>query len=197
MNRLLDFSNGLQRFTTRRYILPLFVLLVIVLAFMEVSPIGSARLKALSGGTGMLDMEFGYSPAQVYGFLDRIGDAGQQIYKVLLGLDYLFAVVFMLLQALLITNLLQRAGINHSGLQLLNLLPFVRSALDALENCFLLAILFQYPAQFPALVAASSALTISKLVVHRMIIVLTFSLGAWISTRTLLLKNKVQVGGKA
>jgi hypothetical protein len=197
MNKLLDFSNGLQRFTTRRYILPLFILLVIVLAFMEVSPIGSARLKALSGGTGMLDMEFGYSPAQVYGFLDRIGDAGQQIYKALLGLDYLFAVVFMLLQALLITNLLQRAGINHSGLQLLNLLPFVRSALDALENCFLLAILFQYPVQLPALVAASSALTITKLVMHRVIIALTFSLGAWISMRTMLPKNKVQVGGKA
>lgn len=197
MSRLLDFSKELQRFTNRRYMIPLFVLFIIILAFMEVSPIGSARLKALSGGTGMLDMEFGYSPAQVYGFLNRIGDAGQQIYKALLGLDYPFAVVFMLLQALLITNLLQRAGINHSGLQLLNLLPFVRSALDALENCFLLAILFQYPAQSPALVAMSSTLTITKLVVHRVIIVLTFSLGVWISMRTMVPKSKVQVGGKA
>jgi hypothetical protein len=197
MERIFDFSKKLQRFTTRRYMIPLFVLLVIILTLMEASPIGSVRLKALSGGTGMLDMEFGYNPVQVYGFLNRIGDAGLQLYKALLGLDYLFAVVFMLLQALLITNLLQRAGINHPNLQMLNLLPFVRSALDALENCFLLAILFQYPVQLPALVAVSSAVTISKLVVHRVIIVLTFSLGAWISTRIMLPKNKIQVGGKA
>ncbi|HWQ29392.1 MAG TPA: hypothetical protein VN549_00265 [Negativicutes bacterium] len=61
---------------------------------------------------GMLDMQLGYSQSQVYNMLDRIGEEGRSVYAGLLRLDYLFAVVFMLLQSLLMTT---RSSIPAAG----------------------------------------------------------------------------------
>jgi len=135
----------------------------------------------------MLDMQFGYSQLQVYDMLASIGTAGRQLYSRLLGLDFLFAVIFMFLQSLLLTVLLRKAAANQY-LQKLNMLPFVRSALDIIENVFILVILFNYPTHYLTIVRISSMVTILKWIVYYAIIAVAFMLGSLISYQAILTK---------
>lgn len=187
MKVLNNISNGMQRFATKKYIIPLLIMFIIIIALMEISPIGKVRLNEMSGGAGMLDMQFGYSQLQVYDLLGSIGTVGRQLYMRLLGLDLIFAVVFMLLQSLMITALLRKAQVNHHWHKL-NLLPFVRSALDILENCFILVMLNNYPIQLPIIIAISCMITILKWIIYSAIIAVAFTLGALTSRRSILSK---------
>jgi len=197
--RVLDsISNGLQRFARKKYIISLFIMFITIVALLELSPIGAFRLKEMSGGIGMLDMEFGYSQLQVYSLLDSIGAAGRQLYSRMLGLDFIFAVIFMLFQSLLLTVLLRKTAVNQY-LQKLNILPFVRSALDIVENIFLLVILFNYPGHYPNIIKISSAITILKWIVYYAIITVAFTLGTLMSYQSILSKiqrKKCEVGGE-
>jgi hypothetical protein len=178
MNKLFQLSNVMNKFVTRYVVIPVVLLLVGVLVIMEVSPIGSVRLKALNDGLGMLDMlRFGYSQSLVYAMLAQIGPAGRLLYSRLLGVDFVFALVYMTFQSLMITNLMRRAKIKGNW-RLLNLLPFLRSALDMLENCALLGLIFFFPLQLPWLVVVSSTLTVLKWAVYTLVLLTLFSLGA-------------------
>lgn len=191
MKFLVSVSNAMQRFATRKYIITLLALFIMIVIPMEKGPIGQSVFRELSGGAGMLDVEFGYSRFQVYNMLEAIGHTGRQLYAKLLGLDFIFAIVFMLFQSLMITSLLRRAGVNEH-FRLLNLLPFVRSALDMIENCFILTIIFNYPVQMSVVVEIASFFTILKLVIYKLIIALLFSLGAFTSCRTMNSKRKLR-----
>ena len=147
MNVPTKISGRLTKYANRRYILPLLGLLILILIAMERGPFGSEKIKQLSGGAGTLDMTFGYSTAQAYSLLDRIGSAGRELYVRLLGLDFLFAVVYMALQALLVTALIQKAKLGARW-EKLNLLPFLRSALDVVENTLLLGLIAGFPGQY-------------------------------------------------
>jgi hypothetical protein len=182
-----NISKFMQRFATKKYIIPLLIMFIIIIILMEISPIGKVKLKEMSGGAGMLDMQFGYSQLQVYDMLGSIGTAGRLLYMRLLGLDFIFAVIFMLLQSLLITALLQKAQVSHHWYKL-NLLPFVKSALDILENCFILLMLFNYPTKFLVIVCISSVVTILKWIIYGVVIAITFTLGALTSHRSILSK---------
>lgn len=184
MRALGDISNGMQRFARKKYIMSLFIMLIGILILMERSTV---RLKEISGGSGMLDMQFGYSHVEVYHMMDSIGAAGRAIYSRLLGLDFIFVVIFMLLQSFLLTVLLRKAAVNQH-LQKLNMLPFVRSALDLLENVFILVILFNYPAHSLTIVRIASMITIFKWVVYYAIIAVAVALGVLISYQVILSK---------
>ncbi|MCX7709142.1 MAG: hypothetical protein N2484_04765 [Clostridia bacterium] len=108
-----------------------------------------------------MDMQFGYSQTHVYDMLDRVGAAGRELYMGFLTLDFVFIVVFMFLLALLLTFLLEKAAVN-SRMKILNLLPVIRSGMDAIENCLLLLVIFNYPVKLPIIVAISSMATILK-----------------------------------
>jgi hypothetical protein len=158
-------------------------LLIAILVLMERGPFGSGKLKALSGGMGMLDMMFGYSAELAYGMLDRIGVLGRELYTKLLGLDFLFAAVYMALQSLLITALMKKANLGGRW-QALNLLPVLRSALDVAENCLLLYVIASFPARHGTMVSAASAVTIVKLALNYGYIAIAFILGAVAARRT-------------
>jgi hypothetical protein len=196
METLTRLSNSLQKYTTRYYIIPLVILFAILAVTMERSPIGTLRLKALSGGAGMLDMlQFGYSETTAYGVLAQIGPAGRTLYAQLLGLDVVFAIVYMLMQSVLLTNLLRRANVTGHW-RLLNLLPWLRSGLDLLENGALFGLLSSFPARLSALVFVASTLTQLKWLVYGVVIVLLLALGVWTSMRTHQPQNKLQKAGK-
>lgn len=192
MKFLAKASDAVQRFATKKYIIPIFALFIIITGAMDRGPISSAALKELSGGQGMLDMNyFGYSWQLVYGMLDTIGLAGRQIYAKLLGLDFIFAIVFMLFQSLMLTALLKRAQVQGT-LRLLNLLPFLRSGLDFIENGFILTIILNYPLQMPLAVELSSAVTVLKFITYGIIIASLFLLGAYTSFKPG--KSKTRLG---
>lgn len=191
MNIFINVSNVMPRFANKKYIIPVFVLFVLVITVIEIGPFGTIKLKEISGGTGMLDMQFGYNPLQVNNMLDTIGAAGRQLYAKLLGLDFIFAVVFMLLQSLMITALLRKVE-SGGRFQILNMLPFLRSGLDIVENTFILLLLFYYPGQLPVVVSIASVFTISKWIVYIAIIALLLALGALTTRKALIAKINTQ-----
>lgn len=182
-------SDGLGRYAKARFIVPCLALVVSILALMENGPFGIAKLRSLSGGTGMLDMMFGYSPPVVHGLLEKIGGAGRLLYSRLLLLDFAFAVAYTALQALLITALLRKAAMD--GLwKRLNLLPFVRSLLDFVENGILLFVLNSFPEYPQIIVYLASAITLVKLILNYGYMVLVFFLGALSTRRSILSKRR-------
>ncbi len=196
MKTLIRFSNGLQKFASVRYILPLLAVFFLLVSLMDFGPDGQRALRQINHGAGMLDLEkSGYSPDQAYAMFARIGDAGRGLYTRLLGLDYPFAIVFMVLQSLLITRLMQRAEI-HGRWGLLNLLPYLRSGLDLIENCLLLALLFSYPVQLPLIVRIASLVTTTKLVIHSHIMVLVMALGMYTGAKSALSQHTLKTAQK-
>lgn len=165
MNKLERLSEFLSRRAGWRTILPSLLLLVAVLFFMETGPSGKAALVEASGGQGMLDMEFGYGAGRLYSLFDSLGPAGLGLYSRLLCLDFAFAAAFMLFQSLTLSSLLRRAGA-PTRLRRLNLLPFARSGLDAVENLLLLALMGLFPERVPLLAAAASLATTLKWILH-------------------------------
>ncbi len=196
MKMLSRISNSLQKYTSRYYLIPLIILFAALAVWIDRGPIGNTRLKELSGGLGMLDMQhFGYSETVAYDMLAQIGPAGRTFYAQLLGVDVVFALVYMLMQSLLLTNLLQRAHIAGRW-QLLNLLPWLRSGLDILENGALLGLLYRFPARLAGLAFLASTLTLLKWLVYGIVIGLLFALGAWVTARSRQSQNKLQKAGK-
>ena len=174
-------SAGVRPFAHKRYILPLLALFILTLVILETSPIGAMQLASLNGGQGMLDMRFGYTAETAYGMFAQIGEQGRLLYTQLLGLDFVFTVVYMLLQTLLITALMHKAAI-PDRLTVLNLIPLLRCLLDLLENTLLYFLLIRYPAAHGSLVAFCSVVTVAKLVLNYGYMGMMFLLGA-LSTR--------------
>lgn len=191
MKVLMNISKALQRYANLKYILITLGIFIAVIAFMEAGPTSSRELKTLSGGTGMLDMLFGYSQQKAYSMLDSIGEHGRFVYTALLGIDFVFAVAFMFFQSLIITSLMRRVGLLER-FGILNLLPFLRSGLDMLENFILLAMIFCYPVRLPAAAALASVFTVSKWVVYYALIALLFILGAVLTHQNLFSKKKTR-----
>lgn len=163
-------SGKVEQLAVRKYVIPLVIFLFLILSVMQVGPYSIEKLSEASGGIGMLDMKFGYSEILVNRMMENLGDVGRQLYMKLLCIDFLFVIVFMLLQVILISVLLPAAGTGASR-RMLMLLPFVRSAFDILENSLLLVILTSYPSRHAALIWSASLMTILKWIVFFVIIV--------------------------
>jgi hypothetical protein len=176
MRRLKSFSGALVAAARARTILPALALLVLVLVFMEASPIGKAALRAASGGGSMLDMRLGYGQEEAYGLFDALGAGGRQLYSSLLCLDFVFALVYMFTQSLMLSSLMRRSGFPER-FRALNLLPFARTCLDILENLLILGLLGACPARLPWLVAVSACVTVLKWILYGATIGLLFYLG--------------------
>lgn len=190
MNTLRKLSVLIEKYTNIRNFVVMLVLFILVTGTMEVCPFGSVHLRNINNGMGMLDMlSGGYSPSQVYGMFERIGEAGRIGYAQLLGLDVVFALVYMCLLSLLTTLLLRGAGIGNQWL-LLNLLPVVRSGLDLFENSLLLTLLSSYPVRLEVLVNIASLVTISKWVVYSVILALLAILGIYAVIKNILVRTR-------
>jgi len=186
MQALKNLANWIARHTNARNFIVALVLFILITGSMEVCPFGSIHLRSISNGVGMLDMlSGGYSPTLVYSMFERIGEAGRIGYAQLLGMDVIFALVYMCLLSLLTTLLLRGSGFANQWL-LLNLLPVVRSGLDLLENALLLTLLFSYPARLELLVNIASLLTIAKWVVYITILALIAVLGIYAAFKNIL-----------
>lgn len=193
MRFLNDLSCGIKRLSSRRTILPALLLFLVVLLLVMKGPFGSERIKAMSAGLGTLDMRFFYQPSDVTALFAQLGAAGRLAYTRLLTLDFAFLIAYMTMQTLLISALIRKAHLPERWSKL-NLIPILRSLLDAIENCLLLWLLGAYPAQHPAIAIFVSILTAVKLGINYAYIALVFSLGA-MTTRAVT-KQKIAAAKK-
>jgi hypothetical protein len=179
LNRLSDRAYNYASKQTFFFMLFFLVTILITMQF------GTNGMKKFDSTAEMLDMSnFGYSVTAVYGLLTRLGATGRLIYIQQLGIDILFAVIFALFQSVMISGLIKRS---HAGdrWKILNLLPFLRSLLDLIENGLLLYIIIQFPVEFPALATAASLVTISKWIIYYLVMAALISLGVYLTSKSL------------
>lgn len=158
LNSLLD---RLDRWATRRNILLLLAVFVIVNA--GLLPVLGARIEALSGGVGPLDLRLAYSPAEAYTALAAYGDEGRQLYLLIeLTLDLIYPLVYGLFFALTIVYCLRPVLAKTHILQRAALLPLVAMLADWGENAGLALLLLNYPNRMDGLAAFTSTVTTIK-----------------------------------
>jgi hypothetical protein len=147
-----------------------------------IMPGAQARLEALSGGVGPLDLTFFPSVEQVLAAVAAYGVDGRALYATIeLTADIVYPIVYTFFFSLLMTFLLQRAFDKDSKLQRLNVLPFGAWLFDMLENACILTLLFSFPTQ-SALVAGALSLMngIKWLFAGASILTILVALGAWV-----------------
>ena len=143
---LLNVSKRMEHVSAKQRLV--LVALVLILGSMVSGDfIGEARLKEMTGGIGMLDMERWYTPAKAYATIEALGSAGREFYVWLSLLDLAVILSLGLMQSAFITFLFQKLSVPEKWLRL-NLLPYARGLFDVLENCTLLFIACQYPRTF-------------------------------------------------
>jgi hypothetical protein len=179
LNRL---SDRAYSFASKQTFFFLFFFLAVILITMQ---FGTTGMKKFDSTAELLDMNrFGYSAAVVTGLLTRLGSTGRLIYIQQLGIDILFAVVFALFQSVMISGLIKRSQAGDRW-KILNLLPFLRSLLDLVENGLLLSIIFRFPVENPALTAAASTVTIAKWIIYYLVMAALITLGAYLTSKSL------------
>lgn len=116
-------------------------------------------------GAPLLDNRFGYTAAQVEELFEAYGEAGRSQYRTyLLLLDFAYAVVFAIANALLIAGLTRYLFPRVQALGWVALLPLVAMLLDFIENVGLLSLLGSYPDLSSGGVTFANAMTSVKLV---------------------------------
>lgn len=157
---LVNISKRMENVSTKQRLL--FVVMVMIIGPMiNGDMIGIAKLREMTGGIGMLDMELFYSPAQAYTNIDSLGPDGREFYVWLLVLDFAVILAFGLMQSAFTTLLLQKLSVPEKWLRL-NLLPFARGMCDVLENCCLLFIVCHYPTTFEGIARIANIMTMLK-----------------------------------
>lgn len=159
-------SDRLYRISSARTLALSAAALAVILVLLKAvdTPFGVMRIKKVSGGVRIPDMQGFYEADQAYATLTALGEAGRRAYlnflvfgDVLLPLAYGSFLIIAL--GLGIRGML--AGRRHGVLRL-NLLPVLAVALDLLENLVLLILLARFPERVDALAAFAGTLTLAK-----------------------------------
>lgn len=181
----------LQKASTWKYLLPLFVMLCGFYAI--IFPYYQSQLSVIAGEeVKPLDVRFTYTLEEVTRDFGKLGEAGRNVYKVVVGrVDMIFPVVYGLFLMLLLVNLLKKTTKPGSRLMLIALLPALVMLFDYLENLNTLRLLENYPDLLPQAVARGEQMTRIKW------LSLFLSLGlAFLLTASLLIKKLMQRKGK-
>ena len=133
-----------------------------VIYFATRLPFSLPSAAAACGGQPILDQRWGYTIADVAGYLRACGAAGREAVLRQQNADLLYPAVFGLMLTVSFALLLRFVARPGSALHLLVLLPAVTTGADYLENIGLRTVLALYPEQ-PAFLPALALVTATKL----------------------------------
>lgn len=153
-------SAAIRKHSSGRAVLASFAAFAVLAALINGRPFGLAELAELTGGAGILDMEFTYTPLQAYTMLATLGDAGRAFYLTrIVPLDLVFPAAYTLFYAVAITWLLAHWLPAESTWMRLNLVPLVTGAADYCENAGVIAMLLAYPAELYGVAAFTAVVS--------------------------------------
>lgn len=119
-------------------------------------PIIGDQLETMSGFR-TLDIEFSYSPEEVFARLNAYGYSGRLLYLLSSWtIDFLYPLLYSFLFAFMLTFFLQRAFSPGHAFIRLQSLPFVILFFDLIENGLIAFLLAFYPAK-PVLIAIAAS----------------------------------------
>ncbi len=158
---LAKISQRLYQYATGRNVLIFFLL--DALFMFGVMPMVGARLTALTGGVGPLDLNLTYSGAQAIETLAAMGAEGRALYRnIEIMADFIYPVAYTVFFALLISWLFQKGLAAESRLRAWNVLPLGGFVFDVLENSSIILMINQFPAVSPALASVAGVFTLVK-----------------------------------
>ena len=132
------------------------------------------KLMTLTGGTGILDFEIGYTPEKVQAVLGRYGTEGMALYRKIQWLDLINPVLYGLLMA----SILYRLYPPQESWSRLVLLPLAAALLDYAENGVLFILATDYPDISTQWVGVGAVLSLLKNAVL-FLATMVLLVGAW------------------
>lgn len=143
---------------------PILIMLGLFLLFtLVIFPILTGQIIRLSGGVGLIDGEFSYSPDKVYQMIAAYGEQGRPLVGITtLTADLLYPVIYALFFSLLLIFTFRRFVRAESPFQGLVFLPFVTMLADYLENACLLVMVASFPARLDGVAQFASLFTSLK-----------------------------------
>ena len=168
------------------------LLLLFILGMMAMR-FAASYVSSISGGTAILDLNFGNDTAHINHTLAALGEAGRSAYlDIFLPIDACYAVIYAVFYACALAFFLRRLPLQRWKLGWARwaiLLPVVAAVCDWWENVAFAFMLSQFPALAnPALVANATIATITKFILVYLSLLLVLGLAIyhmmqWISTQ--------------
>lgn len=122
--------------------------------------LGVAKLKNMTGGTGILDLENGYSVERAYEILKGLGDEGREYYlKYIIPMDFVFPATYMLFFASAFLYILKHTLNADKRFNLVLLIPVITMLLDYTENILVINMLRHFPEIAEGLAKAADVVT--------------------------------------
>ncbi len=192
MKRML---NWFDRFSTKEHSRKVIIFFFISIVIMENDWFGQARLKELTGGVGMLDMNFANTVAQTINYLTMIGQQGRDAYLLLLGLDFLIIASFGLLQISFMLRLLNGLQLDYP-LKWCVMFPLARGLFDVIETVSMIVNVISFPGQISTMLYLAVCATPLKWVSLWMTIAMLIALmlaNAVSKIRAKIIRNEPQI----
>lgn len=146
MIKTLSFIEKLEAKTNLVYIFISLLILIVALNIINGEDVGVSKLKQITNGVGILDMEPGYSIEKAYSILDSQGTEGRYYYlKRIIPMDFVFPLIYMAFYCSIILFLLKLIHPRNELLHLLAFVPVLNTFFDYLENITIIRLLVRYP----------------------------------------------------
>ena len=149
-------------------------------------PWGAARLEGISGGAGLFDAMFSYSPELFYAMAGQYTEAGRRFYVAFsLIADSLYPLAYGLFFFFLLAWLAYHAWPKYSLHKKIGVLPLVTVTADFLENALLVSLILRFPNEYPGMVRLASAVTSIKWLLVIVLCLVAITLAAVAARRRL------------
>ena len=143
------FINWFDRFSTKQCSRKIIMFFFVSVCLIENRWFGQSHLKELTGGIGMLDMNFANSVTQTINYLTMLGQQGRNAYLVLLVLDFFIIASFGLLQISFMLRLLKGLQLDYP-LKWCVIFPLARGLFDVIETVCMIVNVISFPGQISA-----------------------------------------------
>jgi hypothetical protein len=161
MNNLLA---GLVSKSNLISVISLFVLLAVSFGIINGKAVGTGKLKQITNGVEIIDMEPGYSVEKAYDILEKQGAEGRNYYlKRIIPMDFIFPATYMLFYASAILFLLKLLRSQNAWVNYIVFFPLLAALCDYFENFAIIRMLINYPQKLILSAKAANIFTLSKL----------------------------------
>jgi len=149
----------IDKLSTGRNILLFLSFFIIISIVINGKPFGLAQMKDITGGIGIIDMEFNYSVAKAYQILTDMGAQGRMFYTQIALLDIIFPLSYGLFLSTAICYFSR--GVHFIPGAFI-FIPIAGCLFDLTENLLISIMLHNFPKVLPTTATLANIMTMMK-----------------------------------